>query len=195
MDNDHNLKAHYKVTIVIAFLICAFGTSNAQVPFICKKNDSPDTVLIYNTYSTVISLSPTGNKDRPYDTVTARGPFNAATGYDTISWNSELRYAANDCQVIGVEVFRVVVAPSFRGTYQYIKQHFHYPEDAKAKNIHGFSVVEFRLDSNGKVSHAHIHRPISPSIDAEAVKLVANMPNWEPAKRTANYIYRILLKF
>lgn len=189
------MKVHYKILIIVAVLICAFAEADAQVPLILKKNDSNDTVLVYNTYSTAMTLEPTGHTGRLYDTMTARGIFNTATGYDTISWESEMRHAGNDCQIMDVKVFRVVLAPSFKGSYQYIKRHFNYPEDAKAKNIHGFTVVEFRLDSNGKVSNAHIYRPVFPSIDAEAVKLVANMPNWQPGRRTENYVYRILLKF
>lgn len=40
------------------------------------------------------------------------------------------------------------------------------------------------VDETGKVTHPHIVNSVSPSLDAEAIRVVSRMPQWVPGKQT-----------
>lgn len=64
---------------------------------------------------------------------------------------------------------------------QYIKEHMQYPPEALKKDIQGRVIVSFTVDESGKIKDAKVIRSIHPLIDTEALRLIKNMPNWEPA--------------
>ena len=55
-----------------------------------------------------------------------------------------------------------------------------YPEAAVKSNTQGRVVVSFVVNTDGSVSDAHVRRSISPELDAEALRVVGNMPQWTP---------------
>ncbi len=65
---------------------------------------------------------------------------------------------------------------------EYFKNNINYPEEAKQNNIQGRVYVKFTVTRYGKIKNAEIIRNISPCIDAEALKLIKNMPDWIPAE-------------
>lgn len=54
-----------------------------------------------------------------------------------------------------------------------------YPEEAKKNNIQGRVVVGFTVEKDGSVSDVNILKGVEPSIDAEAVRVVGNLPKFE----------------
>jgi TonB family protein len=40
--------------------------------------------------------------------------------------------------------------------------------------------VSFVIDKTGKVIHGRIERGVSAELDAEALRIISIMPNWEP---------------
>ena len=62
--------------------------------------------------------------------------------------------------------------------YQYIK----YPEEALMEGIQGRVMVDFIVEKDGKVTDVRVVKGVSPSLDAEAVKVVSASPKWKPGK-------------
>jgi len=83
---------------------------------------------------------------------------------------------------------------------QFIKDHLQYPKEAIEKNIQGKVVVQFVVTKSGKIdlNSIKILRSVAPQIDAEAKRIVAQMPDWLPAKndgKPVNAYYVIPVTF
>lgn len=65
----------------------------------------------------------------------------------------------------------------------WVARHLKYPRYAKEIGIEGTVKVHFVIDTNGKVSEAHIHEGIHPLLDEEAVRVVMKSPKWKPGKK------------
>ncbi|MGC4057268.1 MAG: energy transducer TonB [Chitinophagaceae bacterium] len=65
---------------------------------------------------------------------------------------------------------------------QFINRHLRYPPDARANRIEGNASVVFRVDAHGKIDGIMISRSLTPSCDAEAIRLVKSFPRWIPAR-------------
>ena len=78
------------------------------------------------------------------------------------------------------------VKPCFPGgesaLYEFVKTNMQYPEEAKQNNEHGRVVVTFYIEKDGTVTNPRILRGRTPSLDAEALRLVSIMPKWTPGK-------------
>ena len=61
--------------------------------------------------------------------------------------------------------------------------HVKYPKYAKEAGIEGTVMVHFVIDTNGKISEAHVHESVHPVLDEEAVRVVMKSPKWKPAKK------------
>ncbi|MCE1199370.1 MAG: TonB family protein, partial [Marinilabiliales bacterium] len=86
------------------------------------------------------------------------------------------------------EVFVVVEEmPEYPGgqnaLIDYLVKNLKYPEEAKKAGITGKVFVTFVVNAEGKVENAKIARSASPSLDAEALRLVGQMPDWKPGKQ------------
>ena len=80
----------------------------------------------------------------------------------------------------------------------YIGRNLHYPEAAAKKGISGKVVVEFLVKANGQIANVKTVKSVHPLLDAEAERLVASMPPWNPTivnGRKEAYYYEITIKF
>lgn len=66
---------------------------------------------------------------------------------------------------------------------EYLSKNIHYPKWSKEKGIEGKIYIEFAIDKNGKIhsSRAFKNTPESAELIGEALRVVNEMPNWEPA--------------
>ena len=67
---------------------------------------------------------------------------------------------------------------------EYLDKNMKYPAEAKEKGTQGRVIVQFVVDEKGKVTSPKIARSVDPSLDAEALRLIENMPQWTPGKKT-----------
>ena len=76
-------------------------------------------------------------------------------------------------------------APKFPGgnPQRYITENLRYPAEAIEKGIEGKVYVQFVIDTAGKVTEPKVVRGIHPLLDAEAIRLVNEMPDWMPGKK------------
>lgn len=83
------------------------------------------------------------------------------------------------------EIFvRVEQMPKFPGgdpeLLRFINQSIKYPVIAQENGIQGRVVCTFVVNRDGSVVDVEVVRGVDPSIDKEAVRVVSNMPKWEP---------------
>lgn len=73
--------------------------------------------------------------------------------------------------------------PHFKGDMEkFLADNLHYPADAKTQGVQGVVTVYCMIDKKGKLTDPIIIKPLFPSIDSEAIRLVNMMPDWAPAK-------------
>lgn len=64
----------------------------------------------------------------------------------------------------------------------YMVENVTYPEEALKKKIEGVVYVSFVVERDGSISNVKVLRGIGGDCDKEAVRVVQNMPRWEPGK-------------
>jgi TonB family protein len=74
-----------------------------------------------------------------------------------------------------------------------------YPEQAKAKGIQGKVVVSFLVNTDGKVTDVKVLRRADPYLDAEAMRVIASSPKWEPGmnkdkKVVVQYVFPVIFQ-
>lgn len=101
------------------------------------------------------------------------------------------------------EVFVVVEQmPEFPGGSQalriFVGQSIRYPAEAQKEKVQGKVLVSFVVSSTGKVENAKIERSVSPALDAEAIRVVNQMPDWKPGMQRGQAVsveYTIPIEF
>ena len=77
--------------------------------------------------------------------------------------------------------------PSFPGgpaeLMKWLSSHIQYPAIARESCIQGTVIVAFIVEPDGSVSNAKLVRSVDPYIDQEALRVVRQMPKWNPGKR------------
>jgi TonB family protein len=65
------------------------------------------------------------------------------------------------------------------GLMKFIGENTRYPKDAKDGNITGMVITRFLVRKDGKVSDVSVQKGVSPSLDAEAVRVISILPAFE----------------
>ncbi len=86
------------------------------------------------------------------------------------------------------KVFDVVEQmPEFPGgqaaLLKWISDHIKYPAIAEENGIQGRVVCTFVVERDGSVTDVKVARSIDPSLDKEAVRVLKQMPRWNPGKQ------------
>lgn len=66
---------------------------------------------------------------------------------------------------------------------EYVKTNMVYPQMAKDNGIEGVVGLTFIVKADGSIGNIKIKRMIDPDLEAEAIRLVKNMPKWVPADK------------
>ncbi len=81
----------------------------------------------------------------------------------------------------------VIVMPQYPGGHEkmieYLFVETNYPDEAYEKYETGEVLVGFTVEADGHISMAQVLKGVSPSLDAEAVRVVKSMPRWVPGTR------------
>lgn len=70
--------------------------------------------------------------------------------------------------------------------YSYFETELRYPETARADSVSGVTLVTFVIDTAGKPVQIEIVKSLGPPFDAEAIRVIENMPDWNPATINGN---------
>ena len=110
---------------------------------------------------------------------------------------------ADDVEEEDIPFVLVEQKPTFQGgdanTFsRWISQNVVYPELARENGVQGRVTVEFKVMKDGSVGGVRILRGVDPSLDKEALRVVASSPRWEPGRqrdRTVNVTYQFPVIF
>ncbi len=78
--------------------------------------------------------------------------------------------------------------PSFMGGdanafSKWVNQRLVYPESAKENGVQGRVTLQFTVEKDGSVTKIKVLRGVDPSLDKEAMRVVAMSPKWKPGKQ------------
>ena len=77
--------------------------------------------------------------------------------------------------------------PSFPGgleeLYKWIDNNVQYPAVARENGIEGRVILKFIVEKDGSLRDSTVIRSVHPMVDREALRLVGQMPKWNPGKR------------
>lgn len=65
---------------------------------------------------------------------------------------------------------------------KFINEHRRYPADAYLNRVEGRVLCSFVVNADGEISHVRVLRGVEPSLNAEAVRVINEMPRWRPGK-------------
>ena len=91
------------------------------------------------------------------------------------------------------QVFDVVEQmPEYPGgmqaLFEYLGQNLKYPEDAKEQKVEGRVIAIFVVETDGSISNVEVVKPVFPSLDAEAVRVLSGMPKWKPGMQSGKVV-------
>ena len=112
--------------------------------------------------------------------VTIIPPHNEAKTPTLVKDSSETENSTEVC------IFQVVEEmPEFAegNVAEWIMKNIKYPKEAIEANITGKVFVQFVIEKDGSITNAKIARSASTLMDAEALRIVNNMPQWIPGKQ------------
>lgn len=77
--------------------------------------------------------------------------------------------------------------PSFPGgleeLYKWIDNNVQYPAVARENGIEGRVILKFIVEKDGSLSDSTVIHSVHPMVDREALRLVGQMPKWNPGRR------------
>ncbi len=111
----------------------------------------------------------------------------------TSTETQEANTKAIESRAVEGEVFQVVEEmPEFPGgmaeCMKWLAQNIKYPAEAQEKGIQGRVIVQMVVEKDGTITHAKVVRGIDPLLDAEALRVVSNMPKWKPGKQNGEAV-------
>ena len=66
---------------------------------------------------------------------------------------------------------------------KFVATNVKYPEEAYSKAIEGRVLVQFIIEKDGSISGTKVVKSVNEALDAEALRVVENMPKWKPGKQ------------
>lgn len=65
--------------------------------------------------------------------------------------------------------------------FKFLAENIKFPEELMKSGLSGRVVVRFTVEADGSLSNFEVIRSLSPEADAEALRVLKSMPQWEPA--------------
>lgn len=81
---------------------------------------------------------------------------------------------------------------------KYLSKNMSYPEQARNENVTGTVYISFIVSQNGDLKNIQILKGLGYECDEEAIRLIKNMPYWEPGEQRGKPIeiqYNMPIKF
>jgi TonB family protein len=82
--------------------------------------------------------------------------------------------------------------PSFPGgnpaLFKYLSENIKYPKKAMKKGIQGRVICQFIVNRDGSIVDVQVVRGVHELLDAEAVRVISNMPRWTPGRQRGKVV-------
>jgi TonB family protein len=72
--------------------------------------------------------------------------------------------------------------------WEYMGNNMKYPKEAKDAGIEGKVMVEFIVETDGRITNTKVLAGVAPALDAEALRIVSESPAWNPAKNNGTVV-------
>ena len=137
------------------------------------------------------------NLEKVQNTNTAIGAFNVEgndeKGGEVLKAKEEIAAPEPPKPVEDNKVFDVVEQkPSFPGgdgaLMEWLRKNIKYPAIAEENGVQGRVVVQFVVEKDGSITDVKVVKPIDPSLDKEATRVVKSMPHWIPGKQNGSAV-------
>jgi TonB family protein len=79
-----------------------------------------------------------------------------------------------------------------KAMFAFIKDNVKYPKEDRKEKREGRVLASFKIASTGEIEDIKILKGVSPTIDAEVIRVIGIMPNWIPAKQNGKAVSTIL---
>jgi len=168
------MKKIFLLSIVVLSAVLVFATDWAQV-----INDAPESALWQINGKTVKKAAAEALNVSEIDTVAVYAPGEAPEGIKGNTSNGYVSIYTVVKQLEG-ETKTTQFAGGKDSLDAFLAANLVYPEVDKANKINGYVVVKFMVRNDGKIVSPTVVRSLSAACDAEAMRLVNMMPNWEP---------------
>jgi TonB family protein len=200
----------------LAITKIAFGVLVASalvIAFACEQKESAETKSIQKEVMTIVSTIQDDGKVKiegsEADLEKYKALFSDNPGFEFVSdslGNTFLikkEFVQPKSLESNEEIFFVVEEmPEYPGGEMALRQYMatavKYPDDAVKKGIQGKVYVTFVVSKDGTIADAKIARGVDPSLDAEALRVVNNLPKWKPGKQkgqSVNVSYTVPINF
>ncbi len=70
----------------------------------------------------------------------------------------------------------------------YLLKNLVYPEAAQKENVQGKTVLKFLISETGSIREIEVARSAGAILDAEAIRVVRNMPEWKPGYKNGKAV-------
>jgi TonB family protein len=101
--------------------------------------------------------------------------------------NDSTTHTAENDTISKNTFFIVEEMPEFPGGREALRTHLaqtiRYPVYAQEHGIQGTVFVNYIVNEKGYVTNVKIFRGVHPTLDAEAIRVVENMPRWKPGRQ------------
>lgn len=112
----------------------------------------------------------------------------------TTYWNEDGSPASEDTESM--------MMPRFPGgdeaLMRFLGTNIKYPKEDIDNGTSGIVYVQFTIDEKGNLINSKVLRSVSPTLDAESLRVVRTLPNWIPGKmhnRKVSIQYNLPIKF
>lgn len=90
--------------------------------------------------------------------------------------------------------------PDFNGgsdaMFEFIAKNTKYPKEARENKVEGRVVLQFTVNTNGKISDIEVLKSPDQQLEKEAIRVVKLMPKWKPAMQDGKPVaLRMVLPF
>ena len=72
--------------------------------------------------------------------------------------------------------------------FEYLSQNVKYPADAENQKVEGRVIATFIVETDGTINNVEFVKPVFPSLDAEAIRVLSGMPKWTPGKQSGKEV-------
>lgn len=67
--------------------------------------------------------------------------------------------------------------------FKYLSQNIRYPVEAQKAGIQGRVICQFVIGKDGTITNVEVVRSVDPNLDAEAIRVIQEMPSWTPGEQ------------
>ena len=159
------------------------GIPNHRCGYLAGKLDGPDTTYYPNGHKQLVGRNKNDEMQGDWTGYYPNGRISGKVVYEKGKQVSGRFFHEDGSPNTTMTVFmREAEYPG--GVPQFLRflnKTLRYPDTAVNYEIQGTVVVSFKVSKEGKASEFKVIKAVDPSLDAEALRVLKMMPDWEPA--------------